>query len=157
MASGVPISVQASSQSEAKADVNYTMPLVVLTSLFFMWGFLTSLNDIIIPHLKAIFALNYFQAMLVQFAFFIAYALMSMPSGVLVRRIGYKPSILVALGTMAVGCLLFFPAAGLRPYLVFLIALFVLASGITLLQVAANPFVALLGPPKTASSRLTTT
>ena len=136
---------------------SYTVPLVVLTSLFFMWGFLTCLNDIIIPHLKAIFKLSYFEAGLIQFAFFIAYAVMSIPSGLIVRRLGHKRSILVGLGTMAVACLLFYPAAGERSYPMFLGALFVLASGITLLQVSANPFVAILGKPETASSRLTLT
>ena len=136
---------------------SYTVPLVVLTSLFFMWGFLTCLNDIIIPHLKAVFHLSYVQAMLVQFAFFIAFAVMSIPSGWIVKHFGYKRSILVGLATMAVGCSLFYPAAGLRSYNIFLGSLFVLASGITLLQVAANPFVAILGKPETASSRLTLT
>jgi FHS family L-fucose permease-like MFS transporter len=135
----------------------YTAPLAVLTSLFFMWGFLTCLNDILIPHLKAIFKLSYFGAMLIQSAFFIAYAVMSTPSGLIVKRFGYKRSILIGLGTMSVACLLFYPAASLRAYPIFLIALFVLASGITLLQVSANPFVAILGRPETASSRLTLT
>ena len=136
---------------------SYLAPLTVLTSLFFMWGFLTCLNDILIPHLKAIFKLSYFGAMLIQFSFFIAYAVMSIPSGLIVKRFGYKRSILIGLGTMAVACLLFYPAASLRAYPIFLAALFVLASGITLLQVAANPFVAILGPAETASSRLTLT
>jgi MFS transporter, FHS family, L-fucose permease len=156
MASGAPVAVN--TRSGAGSDgANYTVPLVVLTSLFFMWGFLTCLNDIIIPHLKAIFALSYFQAMLIQFAFFIAYAVMSIPSGIIVRKFGHKRSILIGLATMAVGCVLFYPAAGQRSYPIFLGALFVLASGITLLQVSANPFVAILGPPETASSRLTLT
>lgn len=133
------------------------MPLVVLTSLFFMWGFLTCLNDIMIPHLKAVFSLNYFQAMLIQSAFFIAYAVMSIPSGLIVKRVGHKRSILLGLATMAVACLMFYPAASQRQYPIFLAALFVLASGITLLQVSANPFVAILGRPETASSRLTLT
>jgi FHS family L-fucose permease-like MFS transporter len=132
-------------------------PLAVLTTLFFMWGFITSLNDIIIPHLKAVFDLNYAQAMLVQFAFFTAYFVVSLPSGLLVNRLGYKNGIIIGLVTAGVGCLLFYPAASARSYPLFLGALFVLASGITLLQVAANPFVAILGKPETASSRLTLT
>jgi FHS family L-fucose permease-like MFS transporter len=136
---------------------NYTAPLAVLTTLFFMWGFLTCLNDIIIPHLKAVFELNYAQAMLIQFAFFTAYFVMSLPSGRIVTRLGYKNGIIIGLGGAALGCLLFYPAAGVRSYGLFLLALFVLASGITLLQVAANPFVAALGKPETASSRLTLT
>ena len=133
---------------------NYTPALVVLTSLFFMWGFITCLNDILIPHLKAIFELNYTQVMLVQFTFFTAYAIVSLPSGILVEKIGYKTGIIIGLLTAAVGTALFYPAAGYRSYEIFLLALFVLASGITLLQVAANPYVAILGKPETASSRL---
>jgi FHS family L-fucose permease-like MFS transporter len=129
----------------------------VLTTLFFMWGFITCLNDIIIPHLKAVFELNYAQAMLIQFAFFTAYFVMSLPSGLIVNKLGYKNGIIIGLVTAGVGCLLFYPAAGARSYPLFLLALFILASGITLLQVAANPFVAILGKPETASSRLTMT
>lgn len=136
---------------------NYTPTLVVLTSLFFMWGFLTCLNDIIIPHLKAVFELNYAQAMLIQFSFFTAYFLVSLPSGRIVERFGYKQGIVIGLLTAALGCVLFYPAAGERSYLIFLVALFILASGITLLQVAANPYVAILGRPETAASRLTLT
>src|SRR5659263_253006 len=133
---------------------NYTPALIVLTSLFFMWGFITCLNDILIPHLKAIFDLNYTQVMLVQFTFFTAYAIVSIPSGILVEKIGYKTGIIIGLLTAALGTALFYPAAGYRSYGIFLLALFVLASGITLLQVAANPYVAILGKPETAPSRL---
>jgi FHS family L-fucose permease-like MFS transporter len=132
-------------------------PLVVLTSLFFMWGFLTCLNDIIIPHLKGMFELTYAQAMLVQFAFFAAYFVMSLPAGAVVRRLGYKGGIVAGLVVAATGCAGFHPAAGVRSYGLFLFALFVLASGITLLQVAANPFVAALGKPESAPARLTLT
>jgi FHS family L-fucose permease-like MFS transporter len=132
-------------------------PLAVLTTLFFMWGFITCLNDIIIPHLKAVFDLNYAQAMLIQFAFFTAYFVVSLPSGLIVNKVGYKNGIIIGLITAGAGCLMFYPAAGARSYPMFLAALFVLASGITLLQVAANPFVAILGKPETASSRLTMT
>ncbi|HVR81210.1 MAG TPA: L-fucose:H+ symporter permease [Luteimonas sp.] len=130
------------------------MAVVVVTSLFFMWGFLTCLNDILIPHLKATFSLNYAQAMLIQFTFFGAYFLMSLPAGKLVSRVGYKRSIIVGLAIAGLGALLFWPAAQLRVYALFLGALFVLATGITVLQVAANPYMTLLGPERTASSRL---
>ncbi len=136
---------------------SYSAALMVLTTLFFMWGFLTCLNDIIIPHLKAVFELNYTKVMLIQFCFFTAYFVMSVPSGWLVEKFSYKNGIIIGLITAAVGCVLFYPAAGVRSYTIFLIALFVLASGITLLQVAANPYVAILGKPETASSRLTLT
>lgn len=136
-------------------EVNFRPALISLTSLFFMWGFLTSLNDILIPHLKAVFDLNYAQAMLVQTAFFIAYGVMSLPAGVVVSRFGYRSGILVGLSVAALGAFLFYPAAALPSFPLFLAALFVLATGITVLQVAANPYVAVLGPERTASSRLT--
>ena len=135
----------------------YTRPLAVLTSLFFMWGLITSLNDILIPHLKAMFSLTYVQAMLIQFCFFTAFFVVSMPAGALLRRMGYQRGISVGLCTMGVGCLLFYPAAELQAYPFFLGALFVLAAGITLVQVAANPYVTLLGDHETASSRLNLT
>ncbi len=136
---------------------NYAFALSVLTSLFFMWGFITCLNDILIPHLKAVFTLNYTQAMLIQFCFFAAYFVMSLPSGYIVEKIGYKKGIVLGLIIAGIGCLMFYPAAGTRSYGLFLTAFFVLASGITLLQVAANPYVTILGKPQTASSRLNLT
>ncbi|MGZ8191701.1 MAG: L-fucose:H+ symporter permease [Methylococcaceae bacterium] len=138
-------------------NYHYLGALTVLTSLFFIWGFITCLNDILIPHLKSVFTLNYAQAMLIQFCFFAAYFVVSVPSGYLVEKIGYKGGIMTGLTIAGTGCLLFYPAAGLRSYPLFLSAFFVLASGITLLQVAANPYVTLLGRPETASSRLTMT
>jgi MFS transporter, FHS family, L-fucose permease len=135
----------------------YRGALCVLSSLFFIWGFITSLNDILIPHLKAMFTLNYTQAMLVQFCFFAAYFVMSVPSGYLVDRIHYKAGIIAGLAIAGSGCLLFYPAASLRSYGLFLTAFFVLASGITLLQVAANPYVTTLGAAGSASGRLTLT
>lgn len=135
----------------------YGFALGALTSLFFMWGFLTCLNDILIPHLKAVFTLNYAQSMLIQFCFFAAYFIMSLPSGAIIEKIGYKRGICAGLVTAGLGCLLFYPAAALRSYPFFLGAFFVLASGITLLQVAANPYVTILGTPQTASSRLNLT
>jgi FHS family L-fucose permease-like MFS transporter len=155
MAGSVPVTAPGTRSSTATSETNYLAPLAVLTSLFFMWGFITCLNDIIIPHLKSVFELNYAKAMLVQFAFFTAYFVMSLPSGFIVKRVGYKPGIIIGLLGAALGCMLFYPAAGAKSYPLFLLALFVLASGITLLQVAANPFVSVLGKPETASSRLT--
>lgn len=128
--------------------------LFVVIFLFFMWGFMTVLNDILIPHLKILFHLNYVQAMMIQFSFFTAYGLMSIPSGRVVEFIGYKGSLIFGLCVAAIGCILFVPAASIGSYETFLGGLFVLATGIVILQVAANPYVALLGEEKTASSRL---
>jgi FHS family L-fucose permease-like MFS transporter len=136
---------------------NYSFALTALTSLFFIWGFLTCLNDILIPHLKAVFDLNYTQVMLTQFCFFFAYFIISLPAGKIVEKTGYQRGIVIGLLIAGIGTLLFYPAAGYRSYPLFLLALFVLASGITLLQVAANPFVAILGKPEFASSRLNLT
>jgi MFS transporter, FHS family, L-fucose permease len=136
---------------------SYTMAMAVVTMLFFMWGFLTCLNDILVPHFKIIFDLNYTQVMLIQFTFFAAYFIMSIPSGKIVARIGYKQGIVVGLVTSGIGALLFYPAAGIPSYPLFLTALFVLAAGITMLQVTANPYVTVLGKPQTASSRLNLT
>ena len=141
----------------ANNGTNYLPALVVLTSLFFTWGLITSLNDVLIPHLKAIFTLTYVRAMLIQFSFFGAYFVMSIPSGYLVEHLGYRKGIIIGLATAGIGCLGFYPAASMQSYPLFLAALFVLASGITLLQVAANPYVAVLGKPETASSRLNLT
>ena len=127
-------------------------PLV--TSLFFAWGFSTALNDILVPKLKALFALDYAEVMLTQFCFFTAYFLMSWPAAKIIARLGYMRGIVVGLLVMAGGCLIFSPAAKLGLYPLFLLALFTLATGITLLQVAANPLMALVGSEATASSRL---
>ena len=135
-------------------STNYTRPLAIVTSLFFMWGFLTCLNDILVPHLKSIFDLSYARVMLVQFAFFSAYFLFSLPWSRFVNRIGYQRTMVVGLLTMACGAFLFLPAASAASFPLFLTALLVLATGITGLQVAANPYVTLLGKPATASSRL---
>jgi FHS family L-fucose permease-like MFS transporter len=131
------------------------LAMAVVTSIFFMWGFLTCLNDILIPHLKASFELSWTQAMLIQFTFFGAYFLMALPAGRLVTALGYKKGIVAGLAIAGVGALLFWPAAQFHVYALFLGALFVLATGITVLQVAANPYVALLGPERTSHSRLT--
>jgi MFS transporter, FHS family, L-fucose permease len=136
---------------------NYGAPLATVTTLFFMWGFLTCLNDILVPHLKAIFDLNYAQSQLIQFAFFGAYAVFSIPSAKVIDGIGYQRSMVAGLLTMGVGAFLFVPAASAASYPLFLGALIVLAAGITCLQVAANPYVSVLGKPETASSRLNLT
>jgi len=134
----------------------HTGALVIVTILFFMWGLLTSLNDVLIPHLKSIYTLTYLQAMLVQFCFFGAYFIVSLPAGALIRRIGYQNGAVTGLMIAALGCALFYPASK-GGYGLFLFAFFVLASGITILQVAANPYVTVLGPARLASSRLTLT
>jgi FHS family L-fucose permease-like MFS transporter len=128
--------------------------LVIVTALFFMWGFITCLNDILVPHLKGVFELNYTKAILIQLVFFGTYFLMSLPSGVLVSRLGYKRTMVTGLLVAGLGTLLFLPAASVVSYGLFLGALFVLATGITILQVSANPYISALGKPETASSRL---
>jgi FHS family L-fucose permease-like MFS transporter len=135
---------------------NNTVPLIIVTVLFFMWGLLTSLNDVLIPHLKSVYTLTYVQAMLVQFCFFGAYFIVSLPAGMLIKKIGYQNGVVAGLLIAAAGCALFYPASN-NGYALFLLAFFVLASGITVLQVAANPYVTELGDPQTASSRLTLT
>ena len=138
----------------ASTNPDYSRPLAIVTTLFFMWGFLTCLNDILVPHLKSIFDLSYARVMLVQFAFFSAFFLFSVPWSKVVNRIGYQRTMVVGLLTMALGALLFLPAASAASYPLFLTALVVLAAGITGLQVSANPYVVVLGKPETASSRL---
>ena len=113
---------------DASQGGNYTVPLAVVTMLFFMWGFLTCLNDILIPHLKGVFDLNYTQIMLIQFTFFGAYFIMSIPSGSIIAKVGYQKGIVIGLLTSGVGALLFYPAASAISYPLFLTALFVLAS-----------------------------
>ena len=139
------------------AAPRYTSALSAVTTLFFLWGFITSLNDILIPYLKVIFALTYTQANLINLCFFGAYFFMSIPAGFVVKAVGYKRGMLLGFGVAALGAFLFYPAASLGFYGLFLGALFVLASGITLLQVAANPYVAVLGPAQSAPARLTLT
>jgi len=133
---------------------SYARPLAIVTTLFFMWGFLTCLNDILVPHLKSIFDLSYTRAMLIQFSFFSAYFLFSIPWSRFVNRIGYQRTMVVGLLTMACGAFLFLPASSAASYPLFLTALLILAVRITGLQVSANPYVDLLGKPETASSRL---
>jgi len=133
---------------------SYRSSFILLTTLFFLWGFITVLVDSLIPRLRELFTLTYFQAGLVQFAFFGAYFLLSIPASYILSKIGYKKGIILGLLTMATGCLLFYPAASYRVFGIFMLAYFILAGGMTILQVAANPFVAVLGSEDGASSRL---
>ncbi|WP_417369883.1 sugar MFS transporter [Gelidibacter japonicus] len=133
---------------------SYRSSFILLTILFFLWGFITVLVDSLIPRLRELFTLTYFQAGMVQFAFFGAYFLLSIPASYILTKIGYKKGIILGLCTMAIGCLLFYPAASYRIFGIFMLAYFILAGGITILQVAANPYVAVLGTEDGASSRL---
>lgn len=150
---GAAASVKTPGQASAAPSARWLVVLVI--SLFFMWGGITSLNDVLIPKLKSLFELSYARAMLIQFAFFTAYAVVSLPAGGLVARLGYGRGIAVGLGVAAAGCLIFVPAAATATYGLFLAALFILAGGITILQVAANPLIAGLGSTRTSHSRLT--
>jgi FHS family L-fucose permease-like MFS transporter len=132
----------------------YVLPLILVTSLFFLWAFGVNLNDILIPHLKKAFRLSDFRSSLIQTAFFGGYFLAALPAGWLMEKIGYKRGILVGLLTCAAGALLFIPAASVRLYIFFLFALFVMACGQAVLEVAANPYVTILGPPESSERRL---
>ncbi|WP_114950916.1 sugar MFS transporter [Sphingosinicella terrae] len=140
--------------SGALARADYTPALTLLASLFFMWGFITVINNALLPHLRSVFVLDYTRTTLIESVWFIAYFVASIPSAKLIERIGYQRAIVVGLAIMAAGALMMVPAAWLPSYGFVLVALFVIASGITLLQVAANPYVAVIGPPETSSSRL---
>lgn len=136
------------------ATQTHRAALAVLASLFFMWGFITVINNTLLPHLRSVFDLDYTQTTLIESVWFIAYFVASIPSAKLIERIGYKRSIVIGLLAMAAGAMMMVPAARIPSYGVVLVALFVIASGITLLQVAANPYVAVVGPAETSSSRL---
>ena len=152
----------ASAQASAGgSERTYRLPFTIMTVLFFMWGFMTVWNDILIPRFKEAFTLNYFQAMLIQFAFFGAYTvgsliyyLISMFWGDPINRIGYKTGVIIGLLVAACGFMLFYPAAILISYPFFLVALFIVGLGFAMLQIAANPYITILGPERTASSRL---
>src|ERR1700735_4709728 len=146
---GEPLTTTVSNVSK-----NYTVPLMLMVSLYFGIGFITALNDILVPHFKDLFHLTNVTALLVQFCFFGAYFVMSLPSGWIVGRIGYKRGIVVALSIMGLGLLLFLPASIIIFYPLFLFSLFVVGSGLALLQVAINPYVGALGKPETAASRI---
>jgi len=139
---------------EPETGVRYGPALTLLASLFFMWGFITVINNTLLPHLKSVFDLNYTQTTLIESVWFVAYFFASIPSTKLIEKVGYKKSLVIGLLTMAAGSLGMMLAASIPSYYVTLVMLFVIASGITLLQVAANPYVAVVGKPETASSRL---
>jgi MFS transporter, FHS family, L-fucose permease len=145
---------QGDASLSAQSGTRYWPALTLLASLFFMWGFITVINGTLLPHLRSVFELSYFQATLIESVWFIAYFFASIPSAKLIERIGYQKSLVTGLLIMAVGALGMMLAASLPSYGVTLLMLFVIASGITLLQVAANPYVAVIGPPETSSSRL---
>jgi len=149
-----PIAGASTAQAAVPEGFNYRPALTLLATLFFMWGFITVINNTLLPHLKSVFDLNYTQTTLIESVWFIAYFVASLPSAFLIERIGYQKSLVIGLLIMAVGALGMVLAASLPSYGVTLVMLFVIASGITLLQVAANPYVAVVGPPATASSRL---
>jgi len=150
--------------AESQSRPNYAVPLITITLLFFMWGFITCMNDILIPYLKQLFKLSFFESMLVQFCFFgayfvgsLIYFLISYTKGDPINKVGYKKGILFGIVLAAIGCALFFPAATYSVYPLFLGALFVLGLGFTVLQITANAYVSLLGPEDSASSRLNLT
>jgi len=138
---------------ESKGN-NLKIAFALMTSLFFMWGAIVSLNDILIPHFKGLFQMNYTETMLIQFSFFGAYFLMSIPASIVIGKIGYKKGIVAGLIIVGIGCLLFLPASWIISYPLFLFGLFTMATGNVFLQVVANPYVSILGPSETASSRL---
>src|ERR1700759_2387844 len=150
-ASGQTVSVSES------GSAHHGRALAVVTTLFFMWGFITALNDTLIPHLKQIFELNYTKSQLINLAFFGSYFIFAQPAAKLIGAIGYKRTMIVGLAVMALGVFLSLPAASLPSYPSFLAAQIILAAGVTTLQVAANPYVTVLGPARTASSRLNLT
>jgi len=149
-----PIAGASTAEVTVPEGFNYRPALTLLATLFFMWGFITVINNTLLPHLKSVFDLNYTQTTLIESVWFIAYFVASLPSAFLIERIGYQKSLVIGLLIMAAGALGMVLAASLPSYGVTLVMLFVIASGITLLQVAANPYVAVVGPPATASSRL---
>src|SRR5258705_4429917 len=146
-----------SSPPTSETSATYTGAMAVLTTLFFMWGSLTSLNDVLIPYVQHVFKIELAASMLIETAFFSAYFVVSIRAAKIIDWIGYKRAIVAGLLTMVVACLAFFPAARIPSFPFFLAALIILATGITILQVAANPYVAVLGKPPTASSRLNLT
>ena len=162
MAGPIPISGNAAGSGQGGAPASdpgsgpvYGKTLALLASLFFMWGFITVINNTLLPHLRSVFDLNYTQTTLIESVWFIAYFVASMPSAFLIERVGYRRAIIIGLLIMAVGSLAMVPAARIPSFEVTLAALFVIACGIALLQVAANPYVAVIGPQETSESRLT--
>jgi len=141
-------------KGDSSSPKKYLLPLILITSLFFFWGFVHNLDPVLIPHLKKAFRLTDLETSLVDFSVFIAYFLMALPAGYVMRRWGYKSGIILGLSLFAIGCLLFLPAADTRQYIFFLGALFIIACGLTFLETAANPYVTVLGPPESATQRL---
>ncbi|WP_338868687.1 sugar MFS transporter [Spirosoma sp. SC4-14] len=151
----VPLQTITVEEPTAQGRQNYTPALLSLAVLYFMMGFITCLNDTLVPFFRKGFSLTYSQSSLVQFYFFLTYGIMSIPAGRIVEKVGYKAGMVMGFGIAGLGAVLFFPASALHLYSLFLAALFVIAIGIVLLQVAANPYITVLGPAKTASARLT--
>lgn len=149
-----PISSGGARAGDHPPGTRYSPALALLASLFFMWGFITVINNTLLPHLRSVFDLSYTQTTLIESVWFIAYFFASIPSAKLIERLGYQKSMVIGLAIMAAGSLGMTLAASIPSYGVTLLMLFVIASGITLLQVAANPYVAVVGKPETASSRL---
>ncbi|WP_353217577.1 sugar MFS transporter [Sandarakinorhabdus sp.] len=149
------VAASSSSDTQAAGHINAPNLQPFVFALFFIFGGLTSLNDVIIPKLKGLFTLSFTEAMLVQFCFFAAYAIIGIPGAQLVKKIGYMRGAVAGLLTMMLGCLMFIPASRFASYPLFLFALFILASGVVVVQVVANPLISLLGPPQTSHSRLT--
>jgi FHS family L-fucose permease-like MFS transporter len=148
----LPTSSSASLNQEQRKG--YLLPFILVTSLFFFWGCVHNLDSILIPHLRDAFTLNYLQASLVDFSVYIAYFVMALPAGFIMRKYGYKSGIILGLLLFGIGALLFIPAANTMKYFLFLGALFIIASGLTCLETAANPYASLLGPKETATQRL---
>jgi FHS family L-fucose permease-like MFS transporter len=146
--------VQPTPNTTTNSKKNYLFPFILVTSLFFFWGFLHNLDPILIPHLRRAFSLNTLQASLVDSAVFIAYFLMAIPAGMIIKKYGYKIGILIGLALFAIGCFLFVPAANTMLYAFFLGALFIVACGLTILETAANPYATILGDPATSTQRL---
>ena len=142
------------SSTQTHQSKNFKTAFMLMSSLFFIWGAIVSLNDILIPHLKSLFNMNYTETMLIQFCYFGAYFTMSIPASMVIGKIGYKNGIVLGLAIVGVGCLIFLPAAHIISYGLFLFGLFIMATGNVFLQVVANPYVSILGAPETASSRL---
>src|SRR6059058_1953442 len=143
-----------SGQSASITERRFLAPFILITSLFFLWAFGVNLNDILIPHLKKAFGLSDFQSSFIQVAFFGGYFLAAFPAGWLMERIGYKKGILAGLSLCAAGAVLFLPASSIGAYTFFLFAMFVMACGQSFLEVAANPYVTILGPPESSERRL---
>lgn len=146
--------MNATTQSANQSTANTLIPMVIIGTLFFVFGFVTWLNGSLIPFLKIVCELNEFQALLVTFAFYIAYTFMALPASFVLRKIGFKTGMVAGLGVMALGALLFIPAAKTSTYFLFLTALFVLGAGLTLLQTASNPYIVCIGPRESAAMRI---